>query len=657
MSTANVLRPEKSIRFGDFELNATTAELHRGRRIVKLERIPLQVLLILIEENGKVVTREAIADQIWGKDVFVDVDNGINTAIRKVRQVLKDDPQRPRFVETIPGMGYRFIGTLVETQPSDGQNGLPAKPESEPEDRGRDRLRPFERHVRIETGQASGVRVGQSRYVAWRIGLLCVIGIAGWLGWRHFNPPGGHRAIHSIAVLPLQNLSGDSSQDFFSDGMTEELITELSRIQSLRVVSHTSVRGYKGTMKHLPQIAQELGVDAILEGSVIRENNQVRVTVQLLNGPEDRHLWSEAYERPLNGVLNLQRDVARAIAEQIRIKLTPEEQVRFNSAQSVDPHAFEQYLQGRYLLSTQFTLGPPLFRAKELFEGAIQKDSSFAEAYSGLADAHLYLAIFRQEAPDAAFRSAHEALQKAMELDNSIGEIHDTLGVINWRRDWNWANAEGEFDRAIAVAPSYSCAHEDRAEYLAFVGRRDEALAEVTKINALDLGPSAQMTEAGVFYQLRDYPGLVETARKGVELDPNEWVEHQFLGFGYEETGKLPEAIAQYQKAVSLSNGDQDATASLVHAYAVSGDRALARKALQDWEMKSGGKVLSPYLMAAISAGFGERDKAFEYLDQAYRERSLELSWYLKADPRLDSLRSDPRFQSLWRQIAIPVQR
>jgi TolB-like protein/DNA-binding winged helix-turn-helix (wHTH) protein/Flp pilus assembly protein TadD len=637
VAVTGLIIPEKPIRLGDCELNAAAFELRRGRRVIKLERIPLQVLLILIEERGKLVTREAIAERVWGKDVFVDVDNGINTAIRKIRQVLNDDPQRPRFIETISGMGYRFIGpveTLSEasaeqTATLDAAGSTEISPELQPT---------------VETDESRWTRT------AWLVlGIVLAFGIAS-VGWWRYARPSRHE-IRSIAVLPLQNLSGDPSQDFLADGMTEELITELSRIEPLRVISHTSVMDYKGTKKHLPEIARELNVDAILEGSVIREKDDVRVTVQLLDGPADRHMWSEAYERPLHGVLNLQRDVAKAVASEIRVKLTPVQQARLKAVQDLNPQAYENYVRGRYLLSTQFTMSAPLMQAKLLFENAIQADPKFAEAYSGLADVHLFLALGRYEAPETAFRSAHQALNKATELDETVGEIHDTFGTILWRHDWDFAGAQREYDRSIALAPSYSCAHEDRALYMAFLGKRDEALAELAKVNGLDLGPGSQMTAAGVFYQLRDYPRLIDIAKEGVATNPNEGLEHLDLGIGYEGVGKHAEAIAEFKKADELSKGDQDTASFLMYSLVRSRDRQGAIKILRGWERKSAS--INSYLMATMYASLDEKDRAFEFLNKGVAERSLELTWHIRADPRIDQLRSDDRFRAITGQMGL----
>jgi tetratricopeptide (TPR) repeat protein len=347
--------------------------------------------------------------------------------------------------------------------------------------------------------------------------------------------------------------------------------------------------------------------------------------------------------------------VAQAIAQQVRAQLTLQQQARFRSAGSVNPDAYEAYLRGRYYLSNQFTMEQPLNMAKSYFEESIRKDPGFALAYSGLADSYVYLAFFGQgQSPDRAYRSAKEALRKALELDDSIGEAHDTLGLLSWRFEWNWDAAEREFSQAIALAPSYSCAHEDRAEYLSFIGRRADALAEMAKSNELDPGPSSAMTESGAYYQLRDYESLVETSRRGVASYPTEWVEHYSLGIGYEGTGKRLEAISEYQKAIEMSNGDHDATASLAHAFAAIGRRSEAEKILRDLERKSKSAYVSPYMIATIYAGLGEKDKAFELLEKAYQEKSLDISWHLKADLRIDNLRSDPRFQDLVRRVGYP---
>jgi len=625
------------LRFDVYELDLRAGELRKRGVKLRLQGQPLQLLAILLESAGNLVTREELSSQLWPADTFVDFDHSLHNAIGRIREVLGDSAETPRYIETLPRRGYRFIAPVEEVRaPRISEANGNKTPE------GVAVAPPTARHSKTRAALALTLLI------------LAATGSAFWLVRAVSRPTSAAPRLRSIAVLPLENLSGDPSQEYFADGMTEELITDLAKVSALRVISRTSVMRYKRTKKGLPEIAKELNVDGIVEGSVMRSGNRVRITAQLLHAPTDKHLWAEAYERDLDDVLRLQNEVAQAIALQVRAQLTPQQQARFRSAGSVNPDAYEAYLRGRYYLSNQFTMGQPLNMAKSYFEESIRKDPGFALAYSGLADSYVYLAIFRQLSPEGAYRPAKEALRKALELDDSIGEAHDTLGVLSWRSELNWNAAEREFNRAIALAPSYSCAHEDRALYLSFMGRRAEALAEIAKSSELDLGPSSAMTESGAYYQLRDYQSLVEASRRGVVSYPNEWTEHYNLGVGYEGTGKLLEAISEHQKAIELSNGDQDATASLAHAFAAIGRRAEAEKILHDFERKSKSGYVSPYMIATIHAGLGKKDKAFEFLEKAYQERSLDISWHIKADLRIDNLRSDPRFQDLVRRVGYP---
>jgi TolB-like protein/DNA-binding winged helix-turn-helix (wHTH) protein len=623
------------LRFDTFELDLRAGELHKRGVKLRLQGQPVQLLAILLQSAGNLVTREELRGQLWPADTFVDFDHSLHNAIGRIREVLGDSPEIPRYIETLPRRGYRFIAPVEEVQ-------APRIPEANGN----------------KTSEAVAAAPQTRRRTALAV-ILCfcgVIGLAAWMAWQHYSVTSAVPQIRSLAVLPMQNLSGDAGQEYFADGMTDELITDLAKLSALRVISRTSVMRYKGTKKGLPEIARELNVDAIVEGSVMRSGNRVRITAQLLHAPTDKHLWAETYERDLGDVLKLQNDVAQAIAQQVRAQVTPQQQARLRAARTVNPEAYEAYLRGRYYMTNQFTMEQPLNMAKSYFEESIREDPGFALAYSGLADSYVYLAFFGQGqlSPDRAYRSAKEALRKAEELDDSIGETHDTLGVLSWRFEWNWDAADREFNHAIALAPSYSCAHEDRAAYLSFIGRRADALAEMAKSNELDPGPSSAMTESAVYFQLREFESLVETSRRGIASSPNEWVEHYSLGIGYEGTGKRLEAISEYQKAIELSNGDEDATASLAHAFAVIGRRAEAEKILRNLEQKSKSAYVSPYMIATVYAGLGEKDKAFEFLERAYQERSLDISWHLRADLRIDNLRSDPRFETLLRRVGLP---
>ena len=634
--------PQEPIRFGgDFELDLRLYELRRSGRVVKLERIPMELLLLLVVRRGELVTREQIVERIWGKDVFLDTDNSINGAIRKIRQVLKDDPEQPRFVQTVTGKGYRFLASVADTVVE---------------------IRPVTPTPRIsvesssKTAEAAAVATPTRRRAVLVLALSScfAVGLAAWAAWQHYYVKSALPPIRSIAVLPMENLSGDAAQEYFADGMTDELITDLAKVSALRVISRTSVMRYKGTKKGLPEIARELNVDGIVEGSVTRSGQRIRITAQLLHAPRDQHLWAETYDRDLGDVLRLQSDVALAIAQQVRAQLTPQQQARLHSARPVNPEAYEPYLKGRYYLTTQFTMAGPLNTAKGYFEESIRKDPGFALAYWGLADSYIFLAFSGQLSPESSYRPAKEALRKAVELDDSVGEVHDALGVLKWQYEWDLDAAEREFNQAIALAPSYSCAHEDRSIFLGFTGRRAEALAEIAKSNALDLGPSSAIAESEAYIQLRDYEGLLEASRRGVVSYPNEWVEHYYLGVGYEGTGKLLEAIAEYQKAAELSDGSLNANAALAHAFAVIGRRAEAEKILRDVKRKSQSVYVSPYVIATIYAGLGEKDRAFEFLEKAYQERSLDITSHLKADLRIDNLRSDSRFRDLVRRVGFP---
>jgi TolB-like protein/DNA-binding winged helix-turn-helix (wHTH) protein/Flp pilus assembly protein TadD len=621
------------LHFDIFQLDLRAGELRKRGVKLRLQGQPLEVLAILLQRPGDLVTREELRAQIWTADTFVDFDHSLHNAIARIREVLGDSADTPRYIETLPRRGYRFIAKVEEV-------GIQASAVSAP----------------ITTANEPSVRVKRTKTraaLAFAVLTFAAIGLALWL-----VPTVSHRTIaspplRSIAVLPLANLSGDPSQEYFAEGMTDELITDLAKVSALRVTSRTSVMRYKDTKKSLPEIARELNVDGIVEGSVMRSGNRVRITAQLIHAPTDHHLWAEAYERDLGDVLRLQSDVAQAIVQQVRAELTPQQQAQLHSAPAVNPEAYEAYLKGRYYLSNQFTMAQPLALAKSNFEESIRKDPGFALAYSGLADSYLYLALFRQLSPDSAYRSATEALRKALELDDTIGEAHDTLGILNWRYKWDLKAAERELNQAIALAPSYSCAHEDRAGFLSFMGRRAEALAEVAKSSEMDPGPSSAMTESGAYYQLRDYNALLEASRRGVVSNPNEWVEHEFLAVGYEGTGKLLEATAEYQKAVEMSGGDQDALAALAHSYVLIGRRPEAEKILRGLQEKSKHVYVSPYIIATIYAGLGDKDTAFQFLEKAYRERSLEMGWHLKADLRIDTLRSDPRFHDLLRRVGL----
>jgi eukaryotic-like serine/threonine-protein kinase len=474
----------------------------------------------------------------------------------------------------------------------------------------------------------------------------------GWLRQRLFGTP-DPGTIRSLAVLPLENLSHDPEQEYFADGMTEALITNLSKINTLRVVSRTTAMQYKGTKKTLPEIAKELNVDGVIEGSVIRSGTRVRITAQLLQARSDRHVWADTYDRDLGDVLRLQSEVAQAVVRQVRIQLTPEQQARLRSAPLVNPGAYQAYLKGRFYepLGTQAAIK----QAQNYFEEAAREDPRFALAYVGLADCYLDLGGYRWTPPQDAYRRGSDAIHKALELDATLGEAHSTLGFLDWRYSWDWQAAEREFRYAVDLNPNYVEGRESLVWYLAWMGRRDEALAEVEKIRALDPAyPLASIDESGIYYHQRDYKSLVEAGQKSVASNPGNWTSHYFLAAGYEGSGQLAKSVPEYLRAVDLSQGDSDAMAGLAHAYAGMGKRAEVEKILGELQRQSKTGYVSRYMIAVIYSGLGQKDKAFEFLEKAYQERSPDIAFALKSDFRVDTLRQDPRFQDLLRRVAFP---
>jgi TolB-like protein/DNA-binding winged helix-turn-helix (wHTH) protein/Tfp pilus assembly protein PilF len=626
------------LRFDVYELDLRAGELRKRGVKLRLQGQPLQLLAILLQAAGNLVTREELSSQLWPADTFVDFDHSLHNAVGRIREVLGDSAEIPRYIETLPRRGYRFIAPVEEVQ-------VPRISEANG-NKTREAVA-----VAPPTARQSKTRAA----LALTLLILAATGSAFWLVRAVSRPTNAASPLRSIAVLPLDNLSGDPSQEYFADGMTEQLITDLAKVNALRVISRTSVMRYKGTKKGLPEIAKELNVEAIVEGSVIRSGQRVRITAQLLHAPTDKHLWAESYERDLGDVLKLQSEVAQAIAQQVRAQLTPQQQARFRSAGSVNPDAYDAYLKGRLYFVNEFTKPDSLKKAQRYFEESTQKDPNFALAYAGLADTYVYLAFAGALQRDQAYRSAKEELARALELDDSIGEAHDTLGVLSWQFDWDWDAAEREFNRAIALAPSYSCAHEDRATFLASVGRRSEALAEIAKIDQLDYGFSEAHTETATYYKLQDYSNLIESSRRGLLLDPKDAFHHYSLGLGYEGAGKLQEAISEYQQAMQLSDGSLGPAIALAHAYSAAGKKAEAEKLLRDLERKAKRTSASPYTMATIYAGLGENDKAFDLLEKAYSEKSLGFALPLQSDLLLDRLRPDPRFQILLRRIGLPT--
>jgi TolB-like protein/DNA-binding winged helix-turn-helix (wHTH) protein/Tfp pilus assembly protein PilF len=631
------------LRFGVFELDLRAGELRKHGLRVRLQEQPFQVLAMLVEHPGEVVAREELQKKLWLADTFVDFDHGLNKAINKLREALGDSADNPRFVETVARRGYRF---LVEVKPADAL----AVPGPEPATQPHPATDPADRPV-LAPKAALPKRIQWSRALqsSGLVLLLLVAALAAWKVHSWLRPPAD---IRSLAVLPLESLSSDASQDYFADGMTDELISDLGQIGALRVISRTSVMAYKHTRKPLPQIARELNVDAVIEGTVLRSGDQVRITAQLIQASADKHLWSQSYEGELRDTLALQDKVARAIADQIRINLNPQEQAALKNVKAVNPQAYESYLKGRYFWNKRTR--ESLKVALAYFNQAIDEDPKYAQAYSGLADTYALLGDWQYAVMTAkeALPKAKAAAIKALELDNSLGEAHNSLAFCLDGFDWDFDSAGKEFRRAIELNPGYATAHHWYAWHLSLLGRYDEAIAEMRR--ALNLDPLSLVINADLAELLvlaNSYDESIQQSRKTIELDPNFGLAHNHLAQAYLQQHRNDEAVAELKKAVQLSGGSPTCVANLARAYAAIGKRTEAQELLADLKKRSSPGYSHGTEIAVIYAALGDKDQAMTWLEKGYEER---FNPGVLLRPGFDSLRPDPRFNDLVRRVGLP---
>src|SRR5580704_13421983 len=560
------------LRFGVFELDLRAGELRKHGIRVRLQEQPFQVLAMLLEHPGEVVNREELQKKLWPADTFVDFDHGLNKAVSKIREALGDSAESPRFVETVSRRGYRFLADVKVAEEAPVRSPELATlphPVAEAGDR-------LDLAGKLEFPKR---RVSS---LVWKISALALLLLMALLGvWKLHSWNRPSRAIRSLAFLPLESLSSDASQDYFADGMTDELISDLGQIGALRVISRTSVMTYKHARKPLPQIARELNVDAVVEGTVLRSGDQVRITAQLIEAASDKHLWSQSYEGELRDTLALQNQVARAIADQIRINLNPQEQAALKTVRVVNPVAYESYLKGRYFWNKRTADG--LKVALAYFNQAIDEDPAYAQSYSGLADTYALLGDWQYAVmtPKEALPRAKAVATKALELDSTLGEAHNSLAFCLDGFDWNFDSAGKEFRRAIELNPSYATGHHWYAWHLSLLGRYDEAIAEMRKAENLDplsLIINADLAELLVL--AHSYDESIQQSRKTIEMDPTFALAHSQLGQAYLQKKMLDEAVAELEKAAQLSGGSPTIIANLARAYAGSGKRNEAVKLL-----------------------------------------------------------------------------
>lgn len=629
----------KSIRFGDgFELDAGAYKLRRAGRVLKLERIPMEVLLFLAERPGELITREQIVERVWGKDVFLDTDNSINGAIRKIRQVLRDDPEDPRFVQTITGKGYRFIARVSEESDAVPEVQVPAPTDEIPVP---------------EPTKTAWYRTGHIRVAILALALLVTAGIVALKIHPWTRPPAPASGRVMLAVLPFANLTGDASQEYFSDGLTEEMISELGRLNPdrLGVIGRTSVMLYKSNPKALDQVGRELGVQYVIEGSVRRDSDHVRITAQLIQVKDQTHVWAREYDRELKNLLAVQAEIATEIKDELEMTLGGQWQnpsPRRSSAPPASYEAYDLYLRGRFFWNKRTEAD--LLRADEYFQQAIAKDPNYSQAYAGLADTYALMSTWHLVSQNEYMPKARAAALKALELDDTLAEAHTSMALISESYDYDWTTAEKEFRRAIELNPYYATAHQWYGEFLGWQGRFTEAEAESERARQLDpLSLIIAVDRASLDYYSRQYDRAIERCRGVLEMDSN---------FG--DRGIIVRSLMQQGKfAEALEKLDQTESSAKVvwiwvwkaDIYGRWGRASEAQRALAKAQsLVSPDRSVPSAVLVIAYVGMGRKDQAIALLQEAYAKHSNAVL-ALKVDPEYDSIRSDPRFQQLLRQL------
>jgi len=621
------------VKFAEFELDRGRYELRRGDSVLKLEKIPMELLILLVESNGQLVTRDEMVEKIWGKDVFVDTEHGINTAIRKIRAALSEDADKPRYIQTVQGKGYRFGADVSDGRPT----VTLSVEESQPD------------------GMTSPVRsasvpiaAAESHRLWWPVAIAAIIlclaaGIAvvrneGGIRDR-LSRKNGPPQIHSIAVLPLANLSGDPSEDYYADGMTDEIITALAQNRALRVVSRTSAMQYKGVKKPLREIAQALGVDGILEGSLVRNADHVHMNLQLIYAPTDTHIWAKSYNRDRNGAMSLPEELSDTIASEAKVASRPARQLQY-----VNPEAHDAYLRGRYLW-----VAGNYGESRKYFEKAIQLQPGYAPGWSGLSDS--ILASGAGTAPARGLvDKAEAAAGKAIELDDNFAGGHHAMAGVYLFGKWDWDRADAESRRSLELDPNFSEAHHLHSYILFAMNRVPEALQEQKRATEID--PFERPWALGrAYYRVRQYDAALEEFRMRAQAGSAALWVHSFLSKVYGFKGMEEESVQEMEENARIHFGEK-AAAEIHRAYERGGRRAVLLLRLEDLKTRSRKDYVSPFDLAEAYADLGMKDEALRELGDAYRERSMELV-FLQQEPNFDFLHSDQRYQGLVKKIGL----
>jgi TolB-like protein/DNA-binding winged helix-turn-helix (wHTH) protein len=613
------------LRFGPYEFDLKQGELRRSGVTLSLQGQPLQILQLLLLSPKQLVSREQFRQALWPNGTFVDFDDGLNTGMRRLRQVLGDDADQPRFIETLPRRGYRFL-VDVDAVPDTNKDAVAAGIN--------------QTAVPLIVKRRRNLPI----LVAVGISLAVVAGVGRTLlNHRSAAAP----TSRSIAVLPLVNVSQHPDQEYFADGMTDELITDLAKIRSLRVISHSSVWQYSGSRKALPQIARELGVDLVVTGSVLRSGDRVRVRAQLLDARADRHIWADSYEGDLHDVIAVQNEIALEIAGQIRIQLTPEEQANLAVAAPRVPEAYEYYFRSRYFINNRRSVDG-LRKSVEYSHRAILADPNYSLAYAGLAHSLISLSFNNGMSPKEAMPQAEAAAKQALQLDPSLSQAHVALGWIRTAYDWDWEGAERETQRALDLDPNNPDAHRVRAHYLQAIGRTSEAIEEERR--SLELDPFSVWENRNLGRALlfeRRYDEAIAQFQKAAEMDPHSAVIFKWIAWSYEQKGMEREAV-RFDLRDQVNSGLSPENAKILEeGLSTSGPKHYWEELLQ---VKLRIPETEVFELARINAHLGRKEKAFAWLKVACQQRVAWMTW-VKVDPTLDPLRADPQFADVLRCV------
>jgi TolB-like protein/DNA-binding winged helix-turn-helix (wHTH) protein/Flp pilus assembly protein TadD len=661
----------RRFRIGLFEIDLAAGQVHKNGRRLPLQEQPFRVLALLLDRPGEIVTRQELQARLWPADTYVGFDEGLNTAIRKLRMVFGDSAGNPRFIETLPRRGYRFIAPVTETTTA---NGLSGQSTAIVDVGGIDddtvaETDLYEQDKAART--APDFPAPASR--VWRWPWKPAVSVAAFLVFAltviaylvrsrpSSNPAPTKRAM--LAILPFQNLSNDPGQEYFSDGLTEETITDLGQLspEHLGVIARTSAMAYKHTNKTVSQIGHELGVDYILEGSVRREDGKARVSAQLIRVSDQTHLWAQNYDRGLQDLLDVQNDLGRDIAEQVQANLTPQRQIELSKKHVVNPEAYDLYLKGRFYWNQRTPAA--IKESIGYFQEATAKDPDFALAYAGLADAYNISNIIGPYSPKESFPQARAAAMRAILLDPSLAEAHAALGMEKSHYEFDFPGAEKEFLKAIEVNPNSTYAHLFYSNcFLMPMGRKAQAIAENKRAVELDPLSLPINNFMGMTYLFaEDYGSAYRQFQNTIAMDPTFPLAHAYFSWLLFTMGRYEEAIREQEKSEVLSGSSPEQAAThatiMLRAFKAGGEKGLWQKHLElDLQAmkKPGTYDVSPSTLAADYAMAGEKDKAFEWLEKGYEEREGQELTLLKVDPDYKNLRSDPRFPALLRKLELP---